>query len=106
MITARSQSMEIKNLLQQTTADLSIFRNKLQTLLNTDAELSLADTVLRRSGSISSAENMVTDANPSLGFMKQQSEVSRIEKNLERSRLMPDLSVGYFQPNHTGNSGS
>jgi cobalt-zinc-cadmium resistance protein CzcA len=96
MITARSQSMEVRNQLQQTTADLSIFRNKLQTLLNTETELSPADTVLSRSGSISSAENMVTDANPSLGYMKQQSEVSRIEKNLERSRMMPDLSVGYF----------
>ena len=35
MISARSQSLEVKNQLQQNTADVDIFRQKLQTLLNT-----------------------------------------------------------------------
>lgn len=36
MITARWQSLEIKNQLQQTTADIGIFNRKMQTLINTD----------------------------------------------------------------------
>lgn len=50
MITARSQSLEIKNQLQQTTADIDIFNRKMQTLINTDIAFYPVDTVLRRSG--------------------------------------------------------
>ena len=34
--------------------------------------------------------------NPSLGYIRQQVEVSHFEKKLERSQMMPDLNVGYF----------
>jgi cobalt-zinc-cadmium resistance protein CzcA len=96
MITARSQSLEIKNLLQQTTADIGIFNRKLQTLLNTDIAFYPADTVLRRSGFVTLTDSSALTANPSLGYTQQQIEVSRIEKKLERSRMMPDFSIGYF----------
>lgn len=96
MISARSQSLEVKNQLQQTMADVQIFRQKLQTLLNTEIALHPADTVLRRLESISIPDSLALTANPSLGYMQQQVDVSRLEKNLERSRMMPDFNVGYF----------
>ena len=34
--------------------------------------------------------------NPSLGYARQQVEVSHLEKKLERSQMMPDINVGYF----------
>src|SRR5665648_5306 len=49
MINARSQSLEVKNQLQQVTADLDIFNHKLQTLLNTNSSVTSADTILRLS---------------------------------------------------------
>lgn len=96
MISARSQSLEVKNQLQQTIADVGIFRQKLQTLLNTEIALHPADTVLRRLESVSIPNSSALNANPSLGYMQQQVDVSRLEKNLERSRMMPDFNVGYF----------
>ena len=96
MISARSQSLEVKNQLQQTIADVGIFRQKLQTLLNTEIALHPADTALHRLESIYSAGSSALTANPSLGYMQQQVDVSRLEKNLERSRMMPDFNVGYF----------
>ncbi len=96
MISARSQSLEVKNQLQQNTADVDIFRQKLQTLLNTGIALHPADTVLRRLESVSIPDSSALTANPSLGYMQQQVDVSRLEKNLERSRMMPDFNIGYF----------
>ena len=96
MISARSQSLEVKNQLQQTIADVGIFRQKLQTLLNTEIALHPADTVLHRLESVSIPDSSALTANPSLGYMQQQVDVSRLEKNLERSMMMPDFTVGYF----------
>jgi cobalt-zinc-cadmium resistance protein CzcA len=96
MISARSQSLEVKNQLQQTIADVGIFRQKLQTLLNTEIALYPADTTLHRLESVPIPGSSALAANPSLGYMQQQVDVSRFEKNLERSRMMPDFNVGYF----------
>ena len=102
MITARSQKMETKNLLQQVESDLGISAQKLQTLLNTDFLLSPADTVLRRVPFSPEADSLLVSENPSVGYMKQQIEISRFEKKLERSRMMPDLSIGYFSQTMIG----
>ena len=47
MITARSQSLEVKNQLQQVTADLGIYIRKLQTILNTSQPYLPADTLCK-----------------------------------------------------------
>ena len=96
MITARSQSLEIKNQLQQVTADLIISRQKLQILLNTEFALLPQDTVLHRADLSLIADSSALASNPSLGYIQQQVEISRFEKNLEQSRMMPDFSIGYF----------
>jgi heavy metal efflux system protein len=96
MITARSQSLEIKNHLQQTTADIDIINQRLQTLLNVDYALYPADTVLRRTGFVALIDSSALAAHPSLGYTQQQIEVAHFEKKLERSRMMPDFSIGYF----------
>lgn len=96
MISARSQSLEIKNQLQQVKADLEIFNQKLQTLINRASPVSCADTLLHRLPFYLAADSFRVEANPSAGFVQQQVEVARLEKRVERSRLMPDFSVGYF----------
>ncbi|MEI7725976.1 MAG: CusA/CzcA family heavy metal efflux RND transporter, partial [Bacteroidota bacterium] len=102
MITARTQSFEIKNQLQQVMVDVGIYNRKLQNLLNTSLTLSVADSVLRRLDFVPASDSLALDANPSLGYIRQQTEVARISKNLERSRMMPDLSIGYFSQTMIG----
>lgn len=96
MISARSQSLEIKNQLRQISADLMIWNQKLQTVLNIETTLYPADTVLRRIEYLPAVDNSVLTGNPSVGYVNQQIEVSRLEKKLESSRILPDLSIGYF----------
>jgi heavy metal efflux system protein len=42
------------------------------------------------------------EKNPSLGLVQQQVEVSGAEKKLEKSRMLPDLSIGYFSQTMLG----
>jgi len=93
-MTARSQSLEIKNQWRQTSVDIVVCNRKIQTLLNTSLILTTADTVLKRIPFTSAPEAIAQ--NPSLGQAKQEIEVSHTEKSLERSRMLPDLTIGYF----------
>lgn len=96
MITARSQSLEVKNLLQQVTSDLDIYLHKLKTLMNSAVEYIPADTILRRVQFEQVTDSLALSANPTIGYMQQQVNVSRMEKKVERSRALPEFSVGYF----------
>jgi cobalt-zinc-cadmium resistance protein CzcA len=103
MITARSQSLEIKNQLFQVTADLGIFSRKLMLLLNSNWLPVPAETGLHRIGFALQADSMSVEKNPSLGFVQQRIEVSLIEKRLERSQMLPDINIGYFSQTIIGN---
>ena len=96
MITARSQSMEISNQLQQVNTDILIFNQKLQTLLNTSLTILPADTLLLRRNFLPNADSAAVQGNPQLALAKHQTELSHIETRLEKSKLLPDLSIGYF----------
>jgi cobalt-zinc-cadmium resistance protein CzcA len=96
MINARSQSLEVKNSLQQVTADLAIYKQKLQMLLNVTSRVTPTDTILYRIDFLPVADSSVLAQNPSAGYAHQRVEIARLEKKLEQSRMMPDFSVGYF----------
>ncbi len=96
MITARSQSLEIKNQLNQVTSDIMISGRKLKVLLNSNSVLIPSDREVHRIDFKLDYDSISVDQNPLLGYVKQQVEVSRIEKRLEQSQLWPDLNIGYF----------
>ncbi len=102
MITARSQTLEVRNKLQEVGADLDIYSHKLQTLLNSEVAVYTADTLLRRIDPPKFADSLSLSSNPSLGYMQQQTEISHFETKVEKSRAMPDLSVGYFSQTMQG----
>lgn len=102
MITARSQSLEIKNQLQQLMVDIGIQNRQLQLLLNSGSPVATADTTLIRMDYVAESENSPWQANPSLGYIKQQVEMVRLEKKLEQSRALPEFSVGYFSQTMLG----
>ena len=102
MITARSQSLEVKNKLNQIKIDIGIVSRRFTTLLNTREVLIPADTILKKAGDMPLADSAAVKRNPELGLMIQQVEISRIGKALERSKVMPDLSIGYFNQSIRG----
>ena len=102
MITARSQSMEVKDHLQQTDADIQIFKQKLRTLLNSEVDIYPADTLLTRVEYMPTIAVTAIAGNPSISLANHQVEVSHIETKLEQSKALPDLSIGYFSQTMQG----
>ena len=102
MITARSQSLEVKNQLKQTVADLQIFSFRLQTLLNSKSILKTTDTVLKRADFFPVSDTIAFSMNTSLAYLQKQAEVSHIEKKLEQNHMLPDVSIGYFSQTMKG----
>jgi len=102
MITARSQSLEIKNQLLQMRADRMIYLRKLKTLMNTSANISPADSLLRRLVYIPDNDSLAIASNPTLGYINQKKEVARLTRKLETSRALPDFSIGYFSQTMIG----
>jgi len=96
MITARSQSLEIKNQLYQVTSDITISGRKLMVLLNSKTALIPSVSEVHRIDFALNSDSISVFQNPYLSFIKQQVEVSQIEKKLEQSQMFPDLNVGYF----------
>lgn len=102
MITARSQSFEVKNQLQQVSADVGIYIRKLQTILNTSQPYTPSDTLSRQQMMVLLPDSLALAKNPALGYIRQQVEVAGFEKKLEKSRALPDLSIGYFSQTMQG----
>jgi heavy metal efflux system protein len=102
MITARSQSLEIRNMLYQVTADIRISSRKLKLLLNCSSLPVPEEKNLRRIQFSVISDNLTVSQNPSLGYLRQKVEVSRFEKQLERSQMLPDINLGYFSQTITG----
>jgi heavy metal efflux system protein len=101
-ISAESQLLEVKNQIKQTSADIEIGYNKLQTLLNDKRPFLIADTVLIKYNPFFLTDSQDISANPVLAHYIQQVEVAKIESKIEENRLLPDLKVGYFNQSITG----
>ena len=110
--TAESQYYELKNLISQNEADERISINQLQTLLNTKEELDISIQNLPKRALpsvLQSYSPLVFDSsvlaqNPALGYFKKQVEVSKEARQLERSKLLPDINIGYFNQSLMGSA--
>ncbi|TSA33960.1 MAG: CusA/CzcA family heavy metal efflux RND transporter [Porphyromonadaceae bacterium] len=102
MITARSQSLEIKNQLYQVTSDIAIYNRKLMILLNSNSLLTPSDIDLHRLDFTIISDSMSVDQNPFLAYIQQQVEVSQTEKKIVRSQMLPDINLGYFNQSIIG----
>jgi heavy metal efflux system protein len=95
-ISAESQSLDIMNQVRQTRADIDICTNRILTLMNTKGPIRTADTLLIKLTLGSQADSVTLQGNPSLAWYAQQAEVARYETALERSKILPDFTFGYF----------
>jgi heavy metal efflux system protein len=102
MITARSQSLEVKNQLFQVTSDIDIYIRKLMILLNTKSLPVPIDINLEKIDFTSTVDSLSVEKNPSLGYSRQQVEIAKIGKKLEQSQILPDLNIGYFSQTING----
>jgi cobalt-zinc-cadmium resistance protein CzcA len=94
--TAESQLYEIRTLKAQNDADILIFQNQLQTLLNTNEAVTSQGVTLEKRVLNISSDSAAVSNNPALQYFGQQVKVAEAGKSVERSKLMPDITLGYF----------
>ena len=99
--TAESQWMDIKNQLATNASDIEIAKTRLQALLKYPTRVSAAGLLQKRElpPALDSASFA---ANPQLNYLQQQTRISRQAKATERSRILPDLTFGYFNQSLIG----
>jgi heavy metal efflux system protein len=92
-VTAEAEAYEIKNLLRENAADITVYKDRLQVLMNTQVQDITPDAF----GEVAlSADTISVARNPALAYSRQQVAVSLNQKKLERARLAPDFSAGFF----------
>jgi cobalt-zinc-cadmium resistance protein CzcA len=94
--TAESQLYEIRTLKAQNDADILIFQNQLQTLLNSNEVVTSQGMTLEKRMLNITNDSAAIANNPALRYFGQQVKVAEAGKSVEKSKLMPDLTLGYF----------
>jgi cobalt-zinc-cadmium resistance protein CzcA len=94
--TAESQLYEIRASIEQNTADMRIFENQLQTLLNSNEIITTKGLSLDKKSLAMLSDSTAIQNNPALRYFGQQIKVSEASKKIEQAQLLPDFNVGYF----------
>ena len=100
--TAETQLIEIRNTLRKNDADIQIYQRQLQTLLNTQDQISIDSDTLSKMAF--DAELLYGDSlsNPLGAYLRQQIDIADKSIGLERAKGKPDFSIGYFNQSIIG----
>lgn len=94
--TAETQHNEVKNMLAQTQADLLIYERLLGTLTGSDQLVTITTQTLEIRALSFALDSISMSVNPQLLYLQQQMDISTHERKVANARVLPDITVGYF----------
>ena len=94
--TAESQLYEVRMLITQNESDIQIYEAQLKTLLNSEDMVTSHFSINEKLTLKLTADSSAYTDNPALAYIRQQIAVSEASTKLERSKLLPDITVSYF----------
>ena len=94
-VTAETQRGSIELQLKQLQQEKESVRIQFQLLLNTEANYA-PDDVPFKMANFSSADSGLIMDHPLLKLVQQQQQISRAATQLEKSKLLPDINIGYY----------
>jgi cobalt-zinc-cadmium resistance protein CzcA len=100
--TSETQSLEIKNKIQQNESDILIAKQQLKVLLNTRDDITVADTLITKRNVELSTDSNVIAAHPMLKYLQQQIEINKKETDVQRAKRLPDFLAGYTNQSFRG----
>lgn len=95
-ITARAKQKQMETQLKQFRNELDISLEKLRPLLHTEDEIVIKTIPLQKLA----LKNLGIEDNPGLEYYQNRSDYFQAEAGLEKHRLLPDISLTYFQWNN------
>lgn len=93
---AETKVMEIQNDLKIIESDISIQEKQLRILLNDTTDLSFAPATLDKRELANKQDSLQLSSNPLLAYTLQQIDIANAEKAVQSAKMLPDLSIGYF----------
>ncbi len=94
---ADCRAQELKNLLAQNKSNIEIAFIELRTLMNSENNFSIhADNFKIQELNLATSDSSAYSNNPALNYFKQQIEIAELETKMEKSKMLPDINVGYF----------
>ena len=100
--TAESQEMELKTMIFQNNASISAMQGHLSALLNANYSVLISDETLHKLDYNPGTGNSALPNNAALQYLHQQIEVNNKSNKVEKAKILPDISVGYFNQSLTG----
>ncbi len=100
--TAESELYQVRLLMEQNENDIRIHQEKLKALLNTDEEVTTRSPQQEINLLALPEDSSALVQNPALAYMKQQIALGNASVQIEKNKLLPDITLGYF--NQTLNS--
>lgn len=99
---AETKVMEIQNALKLIASDIIIQEKQLRILLNDTTGVIFAPALLKERALANMHDSTLLSNNPLLAYAKQQIDIAGAEKAVQSSKMLPDLSVGYFNQSLIG----
>ncbi|HLZ87650.1 MAG TPA: TolC family protein, partial [Puia sp.] len=101
--TLENQAQQIVLQLRQTLADRRNASIQLGLVLNTDQVLDAADRLaLPGPGAGAVSDSSVLNRHPVVGYYRQQEAIAAATTRVQRSRLLPDITIGYTNQSIAG----
>lgn len=97
--TAETQRAQILQQTEMVAADLIVARNHFRALLNTVTDLEPGGELRM---AVVMGSDTVINSHPQLRLLEQQVEVAKAQTKAERSKLLPDINLGYYNQSIRG----
>lgn len=95
--TAESRLQEIHNIQLRNRSDIAISQTQLQTLMNTSNIIQVENSEFKKMDlGIETLDTSAYKMNPSITYFEQQIEIAKQQKRIEQNKLLPDITLGYF----------
>ncbi|MCI5054625.1 MAG: CusA/CzcA family heavy metal efflux RND transporter [Flavobacteriales bacterium] len=99
---AETRVMEIQNALKIIESDIAIQEKQLRILLNDTTDLSFMPATLDERVLTNKQDSTQLSGNPLLAYARQQIDIANAEKAVQSAKMLPDISVGYFNQSLIG----
>lgn len=99
---AETRVLEIQNALKIIESDIAIQEKQLRILLNDTTELSFMPATLDERVLTNKQDSTQFSGNPLLAYARQQIDIANAEKAVQSAKMLPDISVGYFNQSLIG----
>ena len=102
--TAESRLQEVRNLALQNKSNIEINLTQLQTLMNSNKPVSvLVNDFSKLEMTLNVNDSSASSNNPLVSYFKQQIDIAEKLTKADRNKILPDITVGYFNQTLIGN---